>query len=257
MSPKNPRAPQPTFRPPGPFQKPPGYAAFKPTPPQREPLRCYNCNKIGHISRDCRSKSTAAMEFQEHYEPSSQEDYFQQLEYPHSQNFPHFSESGGWEEPDPEEVAAATTFRPPRSSYETRSAFPAPTGPAKTTTPPMSKLRLPPPPDSRPPPPTQATVTFTCLQHGVVSCERCNRPTTPTHHCQALVAVCQDCGQQHPVISDVCQSRCRDTNIPVADGLLGKQRVRVLRDTGCSTVVLRRSLISEENLLVRKKDASL
>jgi len=36
--------------------------------------------------------------------------------------------------------------------------------------------------------------------------------------------------------------------MPVADGLLGKQRVRVLGDTGCSTVVVRRSLISEENL---------
>jgi len=54
MSPKTPRTPQPTFRPPGPFQKPPSYAAFKPTPPQREPLRCYTCNKIGHIFRDCR-----------------------------------------------------------------------------------------------------------------------------------------------------------------------------------------------------------
>ena len=36
--------------------------------------------------------------------------------------------------------------------------------------------------------------------------------------------------------------------MPVADGLLEKQRVRVLRDTGCSTIVVRRSLISEENL---------
>jgi len=36
--------------------------------------------------------------------------------------------------------------------------------------------------------------------------------------------------------------------MPVADGLLEKQPVRVLRDTGCSTVVVRRSLIPEENL---------
>jgi len=34
----------------------------------------------------------------------------------------------------------------------------------------------------------------------------------------------------------------------VADGLLEKQPVRVLRDTGCSTIVVRRSLIPEENL---------
>jgi len=132
MSPKTPRAPQPTFRPPGPFQKPPSYAAFKPTPPQREPLRCYTCNKVGQISRDCRSMSTAAMEFQGYYESPSQQDYFQQ------QNYPQYSEYDDLEEPHLE-VAAATTFRPPRSSYGT----PPPSGPAKTTTPPVSKPRSP------------------------------------------------------------------------------------------------------------------
>ena len=183
MSPKTPRAPQPTFRPPGPFQKPPSYAAFKPTPPQREPLRCYTCNKVGHISRDCRSMSTAAMEFQGYYESPSQQDYFQQ------QNYPQYSEYDNLEEPDLE-VAAATTFRPPRSSYGT----PPPSGPAKTTTPPVSKPRSPPPPDSRPPAPTHAPVPNTCRQHNVVGCERCILPATPTHHCQALIAICQDCG---------------------------------------------------------------
>jgi len=89
---------------------------------------------------------------------------------------------------------------------------------------------------------------MTCRQHGVDSCERCNVTKTPTHHCQALVAVCQECGQQHPVIADACQSRCRESNTPVADGLLEKQPVRVLRDTGCSTVVVRRSLVPEGNL---------
>jgi len=63
-SPKNQRAPQPTFRPPGPFQKPPSYPA---TSPRREPPRCFICNKTGHIARDCRSKFTAAMEYQGYY----------------------------------------------------------------------------------------------------------------------------------------------------------------------------------------------
>jgi len=217
----------------------------KPTPPQLEPLRCYTCNKIGHISRDCRSKSTAAMEFQGYYESPLQQDYFQQLEYPHSQNYPHFSESDDMEERAPEEVAAAATYRPPRSSYGTRP----PSGPAKTTTASPSKPRSPPPPEFRPPAPTHAPSQDVCWQHNIVRCDRCLRLSTPaTHHCQALVAVCQDCGQQHPVIADACQSRCRNTNMPVADGLLEKQPVGVLRDTGCSTVVVRRSLIPKENL---------
>jgi len=53
------------------------------------------------------------MEFQGYYESPSQQDYFQQLEYPHSQNYPHFSESDDIEELDPEEVAAATTYTQP------------------------------------------------------------------------------------------------------------------------------------------------
>jgi len=118
-SPKNPRVPQPTFRPPGPFQKPPSNPAFKPTSPRWEPPRCFICNKAGHIARDCRSKFIAAIEYQAYYRSPQQQDYFQQLEYPHSQNFPHFSESDDWEEPYPEEVAPATTFRPPRSSWDT------------------------------------------------------------------------------------------------------------------------------------------
>jgi len=34
----------------------------------------------------------------------------------------------------------------------------------------------------------------------------------------------------------------------VADGLLENQPVQVLRDSGCSTVVVRRSLVSEDKL---------
>ena len=65
---------------------------------------------------------------------------------------------------------------------------------------------------------------------------------------QALVAVCQDCGQHHPVITDACQSNCKNSNMPVVDGLLENQPVKVLRDSGCSTVVVRRFLISEGKL---------
>ena len=66
-SPKNPRAPQSPFRPPGPVPKQPSYGGFKPTSPRREPPRCFICNKTGHIARDCRSKFTAAMEYQGYY----------------------------------------------------------------------------------------------------------------------------------------------------------------------------------------------
>jgi len=175
-------------------------------------------------------KPTAAMEYQGYYRSPPQQEYFRQQSSPQYHNPPQFPKS------DMEEPVQ-------------NSGPPAPSGPAKTTTPPVSKPRSPPPPDSRPPASTQASTIWICRQHGVVHCEKCNYfPSRPTHHCQALVAICQDCGQQHAVVADACLTHCKDSNIPVADGLLKMQPVRVLRDTGCSTVIVRRSLILDEKL---------
>jgi len=41
-----------------------------------------------------------------------------------------------------------------------------------------------------------------------------------------------------------CQSYNR--NMPVHDGMLGGHKVSVLRDSGCSTVVVKRSLVKDE-----------
>jgi len=79
------------------------------------------------------------MEYQGYYRSPTQQEYFRQ------QNYPQFTEADDMEEPDLEEVAAAATYRLPRPSYGARSAYPAPSGPAKTTTPPVSKPRSPPP----------------------------------------------------------------------------------------------------------------
>jgi len=88
--------------------------------------------------------------------------------------------------------------------------------------------------------------------HSIVGCEECfNKifnPQPQTHHCQALVAVCQDCGQQHPVIADACQSSCKNDDMPVSDGMLEDQPVKELRDSGYTTVVVRRSLVPEDKL---------
>jgi len=106
LSPKDQRAPQSPFRPRGPFQKPPSYAAFKPTSPRREPPRCFICNKTGHIARDCRSKFTVATEYHGYYRTSPQQNYIQQ------QKYPQFTVTDDLEEPNLEEVAAATTSDP-------------------------------------------------------------------------------------------------------------------------------------------------
>jgi len=75
----------------------------------------------------------------------------------------------------------------------------------------------------------------------------------PAHHCQVLIAVCQDCGQHHPVVADACLLQDQTCQMPVANGTVKGLPVSVLRDTGCSTVVVRRSLVSDEKL--RRNDA--
>jgi len=228
-SPKNPRAPQSPLRPPGPVPKQPSYGGFKPTSPRREPPRCFICNKTGHIARDCRSKFTAAMEHQHqgYYRSPPQQQYCQQQNYPQYQNFPQHSKSD-----DPDEPVQD-------------SGRPVPSTQMKTTTSSVPKLRSPPPPDSRPPVSYHTLTPRTCRPHGVTECETCMFPETPTHHCQALIAICQDCGQQQPVVADAWLAHCKDAIMPVADGLLENKPVQVLRDTECSAVIVRGSLRSQ------------
>jgi len=100
-------------------------------------------------------------------------------------------------------------------------------------------------------PPASSNLSDTsrpCRQHDVVDCEECLMPLPQTHHCQALVAICQDCGQQQPIITDACQSSCKHVNMSVCDGLLEDQLVKVLPDSGCTGVVVCRSLMPEDKL---------
>ena len=92
-----------------------------------------------------------------------------------------------------------------------------------------------------------------CSKHRQVGCSECFLDTTPAHHCQALIAVCQDCGLHHPVVADACLLHDKTHKMSVADGTVGATPVRVLRDTGCSTVVVRRSLVPDEKLTGQEK----
>jgi len=43
-----------------------------------------------------------------------------------------------------------------------------------------------------------------CRSHRRAGCPECFDLSYTAHHCQALVAVCQDCELHHPVIADAC-----------------------------------------------------
>jgi len=55
-------------------------------------------------------------------------------------------------------------------------------------------------------------------KHEKLKCSQCLNIAVAAHHCQALVAVCQECELHHPVIADACQSQDKIYKMPVADG---------------------------------------
>ena len=74
---------------------------------------------------------------------------------------------------------------------------------------------------------------------------------SPGHPCNALVSseFNLKCGCSIPVIAEACNvSRQAKIAMPVVQGRLNGQNVSVLRDTGCSTVVVRRDLIADDQL---------
>ena len=44
---------------------------------QRGPLRCYKCNRLGHMAKDCWARPTAAMEIQEYPDFYPQQEFQQ------------------------------------------------------------------------------------------------------------------------------------------------------------------------------------
>ena len=111
---------------------------------------------------------------------------------------------------------------------------------------------MPPTPLLRPPPPRQTfqqtPTRAICKQHQAADCPECFYLPPLSHTCNALVAVCEECGQRHPIIADACFAKQECNKMPTSQGTVGQHPVTVLRDTGCSTIVVRRSLVPGENL---------
>jgi len=99
--------------------------------------------------------------------------------------------------------------------------------------------------------------TMLCRQRNRAECPQCTYPSTPAHHSQALIAVCQDCGLHHPVVADACQLQGKAQQLPVTDGTVEGKSAIVLQDTECFTVVVRRSLVPDEKLTSQEEDCIL
>jgi len=173
-------------------------AQHQPGPGQqqlRRRLKCFLCDRTGHLARDCLTRAKIAAMIRDESERKK----------PLKEN-------------EREVKAAACQPRTSRAPTERRM-------------PPLS-----------------------CRQHKRIHCPQCLELPTSTHDCQALIAVCQKCGLHHSVVADACLLQNKAQQMPVAVGTVEGKPVSVMRDTGCSTVVVRRSLVSDEKLTDQKED---
>jgi len=87
-----------------------------------------------------------------------------------------------------------------------------------------------------------------CKKHQREMCGECFHIPS---QCNAALHLCGtevmfDCGCRIPVIADACKSGLE--RMPDRTGWIGDRNVSVLRDTGCSTVVIKRSLVDNNQL---------
>jgi len=54
------------------------------------------------------------------------------------------------------------------------------------------------------------------------------------------------CGKSVSVVSSVCVQPLAENRMPVVKGKVGNRSVNVLRDTGCSGVVVKKELVAED-----------
>ena len=57
------------------------------------------------------------------------------------------------------------------------------------------------------------------------------------------------CGKSVPVVSSVCVQPLAENRMPVVKGKVGNTSVNVLRDTGCSGVVVKKELVAEDQYI--------
>jgi len=92
----------------------------------------------------------------------------------------------------------------------------------------------------------------TCKVHGRPLCTECLKLNSGgVHSCGTSLEpeAMLSCGCIVPFLAEACSlSRRPDSKMPVAEGKIFVKTVKVLRDTGCSTVVVRRSLVPDSCL---------
>ena len=202
-----------------------------------EPRRCHNCGSTSHLKNACPKKTPVT-------KPMASPSTWKSWQTPQQKQPRQMSP----------QKSSPTCFLCGKKGHLARNCLSKPTAAAELYTPEKSQEVQEQAATCQPlmhittAEPTARNNERTCRKHHSATCPECFNPPASIHRCQALVAVCKDCGQQHPVIADACQSQEKCQKMPVSEGTVEDQPVTVLRDTGCSTVVIRRSLVPDHKL---------
>ena len=91
---------------------------------------------------------------------------------------------------------------------------------------------------------------YVCKLHNKEKCPECFT-LIPEHSCSAMLmqsGFCElKCGCRIPVVTDACRINTHG-KVPVSTGKINGKEVTVMRDTGCTTVVVKRDLVNESQL---------
>jgi len=91
-----------------------------------------------------------------------------------------------------------------------------------------------------------------CKIHKRENCSQCNVIECAVHTGSAMLAVDQvelKCGCIAPLLAQACEvDRQLKGKMPVSEGVVNGKTVSLLRDTGCSMIVVKRSLVADEQL---------
>lgn len=193
--------------------------------------RCWICNSTKHVSRECDERNDS--------KPATKRTMAMQTERDDNDEY---SDNGQDEDECYLEETAAMDMRdmrPARSNFTRESTYPNRSQQRFK----QWKRSVPNDPDK--------DKTWKCKTHGRELCSECLSSITADkdHECNALIADVFElkCGCKIPVVADACRVAMRD-NMPVSEGFINGQAVKVLRDSGCSTVVVKRDLVSEDQL---------
>ncbi len=199
------------------------------------PIKCYNCNKTGHMARECRSKVQPQMQ------PQTQQQASQARTWqPRSNSQQYNNAEPPWRNTRTCFVCHKTGHRASECRYRnTNTAASGYLQEVQSYT-------------------NSEEVNKEQVGAGLLTCNKVNgsEPSIATEKILKNISnnkLALANGENVDVVTNTeIRNQKTKNNMPVVDGKIGNQKVRTLRDSGCSGVVVKQKFVKEEELTGKK-----